>query len=268
MALERVADGVWLLRGDLRGAMNVYFIEDGDGVVQFDAGTKSMRKKTADGGAGARRAEADRPRPRPRRPPRHRALPRRAGLLPPRRSRRRRQRQGGDALLQPLAAGGGAGALDLPDAAAALGRRPGEGGRDGRRGRRGGGLPRPPLPRARAGADRAVAGERPRRARLRRRLPGRLGAAESRCPRARRASPTPPSTGTTRRRSGACGGWRSSNRWSSAPATSGRCAARGCGRRSRPPPRSTERTTGRLLKSSSRRLARRIPAPNSHRFAC
>ena len=47
MALERVADGVWLLRGDLRGAMNIYFIEDGDGVVQFDAGTKSMRKKAA-----------------------------------------------------------------------------------------------------------------------------------------------------------------------------------------------------------------------------
>jgi glyoxylase-like metal-dependent hydrolase (beta-lactamase superfamily II) len=48
MALERVADGVWLLRGDLRGAMNIYFIEDGDGVVQFDAGTKSMRKKAAE----------------------------------------------------------------------------------------------------------------------------------------------------------------------------------------------------------------------------
>jgi hydroxyacylglutathione hydrolase len=47
MALDRVADGVWLLRGDFRGAMNVYFIEDGDGVVQFDAGTKSMRKKAA-----------------------------------------------------------------------------------------------------------------------------------------------------------------------------------------------------------------------------
>src|SRR3954468_13133226 len=45
MALEKVADGVWLLRGDFRGAMNVYFIEDGDGVVQFDAGTKAMRKK-------------------------------------------------------------------------------------------------------------------------------------------------------------------------------------------------------------------------------
>ena len=47
MALERVADGVWLLRGDFRGAMNVYFIEDEGGVVQFDAGTKPMRKKVA-----------------------------------------------------------------------------------------------------------------------------------------------------------------------------------------------------------------------------
>jgi glyoxylase-like metal-dependent hydrolase (beta-lactamase superfamily II) len=45
MALEKVADGVWLLRGDFRSAMNIYFLEDGDGVVQFDAGTKSMRKK-------------------------------------------------------------------------------------------------------------------------------------------------------------------------------------------------------------------------------
>ena len=45
MGLEKVAEGVWLLRGDLRGAMNIYFLEDGDGVVQFDAGTKGMRKK-------------------------------------------------------------------------------------------------------------------------------------------------------------------------------------------------------------------------------
>ncbi len=45
MALEKVADGVWLLRGDFRGAMNIYFLEDGDGVVQFDAGTKTMAKK-------------------------------------------------------------------------------------------------------------------------------------------------------------------------------------------------------------------------------
>jgi glyoxylase-like metal-dependent hydrolase (beta-lactamase superfamily II) len=44
MGLEKVAEGVWLLRGDFRGAMNIYFLEDGDGVVQFDAGTKGMRK--------------------------------------------------------------------------------------------------------------------------------------------------------------------------------------------------------------------------------
>ncbi len=43
--MENVADGVWLLRGDARKAMNVYFLEDGDGVVQFDAGTKTMAKK-------------------------------------------------------------------------------------------------------------------------------------------------------------------------------------------------------------------------------
>lgn len=40
--MEKVADGIWLLRGDLGKSMNVYFIEDGDGVVQFDAGTKGM----------------------------------------------------------------------------------------------------------------------------------------------------------------------------------------------------------------------------------
>jgi hydroxyacylglutathione hydrolase len=51
MGMEEVADGVWLLRGDLRGAMNIYFLQDGDGVVQFDAGTKSMRKKARDAGA-------------------------------------------------------------------------------------------------------------------------------------------------------------------------------------------------------------------------
>src|SRR5215467_1913373 len=43
--MEKVADGVWVVRGDLGKSMNVYFIEDGDGVVQFDAGTKAMRKK-------------------------------------------------------------------------------------------------------------------------------------------------------------------------------------------------------------------------------
>ena len=44
--MEKVADGVWLLRGDARKSMNIYFLEDGDSVVQFDAGTKAMVKKT------------------------------------------------------------------------------------------------------------------------------------------------------------------------------------------------------------------------------
>lgn len=43
--MEQVADGVWLLRGDFRKAMNVYFLEDEGGVVMFDAGTEAMTKK-------------------------------------------------------------------------------------------------------------------------------------------------------------------------------------------------------------------------------
>jgi glyoxylase-like metal-dependent hydrolase (beta-lactamase superfamily II) len=43
--MERVADGVWLLRGDLRKAMNIYFLEDEGGVVQFDAGSRAMTKQ-------------------------------------------------------------------------------------------------------------------------------------------------------------------------------------------------------------------------------
>ncbi len=43
--MEKVADGVWLLRGDIGKKMSVYFLEDGDGVVQFDAGTKTMVKE-------------------------------------------------------------------------------------------------------------------------------------------------------------------------------------------------------------------------------
>jgi glyoxylase-like metal-dependent hydrolase (beta-lactamase superfamily II) len=42
--MERVADGVWLLRGGLGKRMNVYFLEGEGGVVQFDAGSKEMRK--------------------------------------------------------------------------------------------------------------------------------------------------------------------------------------------------------------------------------
>jgi glyoxylase-like metal-dependent hydrolase (beta-lactamase superfamily II) len=48
--MEKVADGVWLLRGDLGKSMNVYFLEDGDGVVQFDAGTKAMTKAVRQAG--------------------------------------------------------------------------------------------------------------------------------------------------------------------------------------------------------------------------
>lgn len=43
--MEEVADGVWLLRGDLRKGMSVYFVRDGDGVIQFDAATKAMTKR-------------------------------------------------------------------------------------------------------------------------------------------------------------------------------------------------------------------------------
>lgn len=44
--MERVADGVWLLRGDLRKGMNIVFLEDeGGGAVQFDAGTRRMTKR-------------------------------------------------------------------------------------------------------------------------------------------------------------------------------------------------------------------------------
>jgi glyoxylase-like metal-dependent hydrolase (beta-lactamase superfamily II) len=43
--MEEVVDGVWLLRGDTRDSMNIYFLEDDDGVVMFDAGTKAMTKE-------------------------------------------------------------------------------------------------------------------------------------------------------------------------------------------------------------------------------
>ena len=56
--MEKVADGVWLLRGDLGKSMNIYFLEDGDGVVQFDAGTKAMVKAARAAGRGARRASS------------------------------------------------------------------------------------------------------------------------------------------------------------------------------------------------------------------
>ena len=224
--MEKVADGVWLLRGDLREAMNIYFLEDEGGVVQFDAGTKAMRKAARAAGeqlGGVKRvvlghAHAD-----------HRGTAPYyggAGLLPSRRSGRRRRGRGDRPLYGPVAAAGGAGALDLPLPAASLGRRGGEDRRHGGRGRGGGRLPRHPLSRPRAGADRAVAGERPGGAGQRRRLLRRLGAAGKRCPRARQAFPIPPGPGTTNRRRSRCASWRRwSRRWS-APATRSPCAGR------------------------------------------
>jgi steroid delta-isomerase-like uncharacterized protein len=46
--LERVADGVWLLRGGIPRSMNVYFLEDaGGGVTLFDAGIRQMTNAVA-----------------------------------------------------------------------------------------------------------------------------------------------------------------------------------------------------------------------------
>ena len=76
---ERVADGVWIVRGGVpTKTMNVYLIEEDGGVALFDAGIAAMtdapgRDRRADG-----RDHARDPRPRPRRPPRRGARPRRA----------------------------------------------------------------------------------------------------------------------------------------------------------------------------------------------
>src|SRR5207247_1829893 len=46
--LEDVADGVWLLRGGFPGkTMNVYFMRDGNGVLAFDAGVRSLSRAIA-----------------------------------------------------------------------------------------------------------------------------------------------------------------------------------------------------------------------------
>jgi hydroxyacylglutathione hydrolase len=44
-SLEQVADGVWRFAGDLRQEMNVYFLEEDGGVVQFDGGTSGMTEQ-------------------------------------------------------------------------------------------------------------------------------------------------------------------------------------------------------------------------------
>jgi hydroxyacylglutathione hydrolase len=50
--LERVADGVWLLRGGIPRTMNVYLLEDeGGGVTMFDAGIRSMTHAVSEAAA-------------------------------------------------------------------------------------------------------------------------------------------------------------------------------------------------------------------------
>jgi hydroxyacylglutathione hydrolase len=49
---DRVAEGVWLLRGGFPGkTMNIYFVRDGDGVMLFDAGVRSMTNAVRVAGA-------------------------------------------------------------------------------------------------------------------------------------------------------------------------------------------------------------------------
>src|SRR3954447_14089835 len=51
--LEEVADGVWLIRGGFpEKTMNVYLVRDGDGVLAWDAGIKSMTKGISAAAAG------------------------------------------------------------------------------------------------------------------------------------------------------------------------------------------------------------------------
>jgi len=48
---ERIADGVWVVRGGIPQTMNVYLLEDEGGVTLFDAGIETMTKSVAAAGA-------------------------------------------------------------------------------------------------------------------------------------------------------------------------------------------------------------------------
>jgi glyoxylase-like metal-dependent hydrolase (beta-lactamase superfamily II)/predicted ester cyclase len=48
---EPIADGVWVVRGDLTRTMNVYLLRDGDGVCLFEAGIHAMTGAVAAAGA-------------------------------------------------------------------------------------------------------------------------------------------------------------------------------------------------------------------------
>jgi hydroxyacylglutathione hydrolase len=44
---QPIAEGVWLVRGGFPRLINVYLVSDGDGVLLFDAGIRSMAKRLA-----------------------------------------------------------------------------------------------------------------------------------------------------------------------------------------------------------------------------
>ncbi len=166
------------------------------------------------GGRAARADQAARARPRPRRPPRDRSRPRRSGRLPSRRARRRRGRRRIPLLqARPNPLSLPAHRLSVP--AQALGRRAGEGRRYGQRKRGDRRVRRQALPRPCAGADRALARERPRGAGQRHHLLRRL--AEVQAGRLGRTSRTASSTRITTRRSRASASSRHSSRASSPP---------------------------------------------------
>jgi steroid delta-isomerase-like uncharacterized protein len=50
--LERIAEGVWIIRGGVPREMNVYFLEDDGGVTMFDAGIRVMGPALATAAAG------------------------------------------------------------------------------------------------------------------------------------------------------------------------------------------------------------------------
>ena len=217
--LEPIAPRVWLLRGGLTRLMNVYLIEDDDGVVVFDAGEKGMASAIAAAAArlgGINRVvlghgDTD-----------HRGSAPELSKVAP-------------VLCHPDAVGQaeGSGGRDywhmerLPtrDPPAAplhaplrLGRRAGEDLRHRRRrgadrGLRGGRARRP-----RARADRALARVRRRRAGQRHRLPDD----DDRPADAPPTSRTRPTTWTRRPRARASAGWRRCGRGSSPSATSAR----------------------------------------------
>ena len=252
--LERVADGVWLLRGGVPRTMNVYLLEDeGGGVTLFDAGIRSMTHALAEAAAplgGINRivlghADAD-----------HRGAalgPARAGPLPSRRSRGGRERRAA-ARLPPARPARHPGALRLPAPAELLGRRRRGDRRHGRGGRRRERLPRRAPARARAGADRPVPRVRPAGADQRLLLRDRPRDLAARRRRGRR---TRPSTRTPSRRAPRSASWPRSSPSAAWPGHARRADRRRARASSSAPPRrdGAQAAEGARQSSTGRRTA-------------